>query len=214
MKRSALIFLSLFLTLTFTLFSYSVAKEQWNQIDFDTTVKIQDRIHVRFDDNFSLLSLLGSAEVTFAIAFLATAFYLTRKRFMAALAWLMIIPASMAEVFGKLILYHPGTPVLFHRNTLDTHLPSFYIHTNFSYPSGHMTRTIFLTTVFFFIVLNSNLNIFLKIILLSGLVAFSLLMALTRVSLGEHWLSDVIGGIFLGMAAGFFTSAFLTKRVT
>ena len=209
--RTKLLLLSGVSLILFTYFSYTVAKERWQQIDFDTTVKIQDQIPKKFDDNFSLFSLLGSAEVTVGFCLIIIALALLKLRWLAILGWLMIIPASAAEIFGKLILYHPGPPLLFHRTTLATHLPSFYINTEFSYPSGHMTRIIFVTTILFFLIFFSRRNFFLKYTLLLGILGFAFLMGLSRVSLGEHWLSDVIGGTILGVSLGLFALVLILR---
>lgn len=212
--RIKLFFLSiLFLTL-FTLFSYYVAKEKFQKVDFDTTVKLQDKILKKFDDNFSLFSLLGSAEITVGFSAIMIILSLTRLKLFSALAWLMIIPASLAEIFGKLVLFHPGPPLFFHRTTLVTHLPSFYVHTQFSYPSGHMTRTIFIVTILCCALYFSRTNFLLKYFCIFGLLGFGLLMGLTRISLGEHWLSDVVGGSILGLAMGFFSASLVVSSKT
>lgn len=176
-------------------------------------VKIQDRIPKTYDDKLSLFSLLGSAEITVGFCIILALFALIRLKWFAIAGWLSIIPASLGEVFGKLVLYHPGPPVFFHRSTLVTHLPSFYVHTEFSYPSGHMTRTIFIVTVLSCLVIFSKINLTYKYLLIFLLIGSGGLMGLTRVSLGEHWLSDVLGGSILGVTMGFFAAGLiLTKR--
>ncbi len=195
--------LALLTLIIFTYISYTVARERWNKFDFDTTVKLQDHIPTRFDDNFSIFSLLGSAEVTVGICIIMAILALIKWNWKAVLGWAMIVPASAVEVFGKLVLYHPGPPVFLHRTTLETHLPSFYIHTEFSYPSGHMTRTVFVLTIFFCLILFSQLPKLLKGTLLILIIAFTTLMTISRISLGEHWTSDVVGGAVLGLAFAF-----------
>lgn len=208
--RAKLFLLSLFSIGLFTYFSYTVAKERWTKVDFDTTVKLQDHISRRFDKYFSYLSLIGSLEITLGFCALMGLFSVARFRWSAIVGWLMIIPASMGEVFGKLVLFHPGPPVFLHRTAIFAHLPSFYVHTDFSYPSGHMTRTIFIVVIFAVILFNSKDSL-IKYVGILALTAFAFLMVLTRIYLGEHWLSDVIGGSILGLAMGFFASGLILK---
>lgn len=211
-----LLILSLIALLIFTYFSYIVAKERWTKLDFDSMVKIQDKIPKSWDDNFSLFSLLGSAEITLGLCIILALLALVRFKWFVIMGWLLIIPASLAEVFGKLVLYHPGPPVFFHRTTLTTHLPSFYVHTEFSYPSGHMTRTIFIVTVLSCLIFFSKISLTYKYLLIFVLIGSGGLMGLTRVSLGEHWLSDVLGGGILGVAMGFFAAGLIlwTKNLS
>lgn len=210
--RTKLFLLSVGFIFLFTYFSYTVAKERWQQFDFDTTVKLQDHISRGYDGIFSYFSLLGSAEITGIFCLVLAFLYLIRGRFLGFLGWLMIIPATLAEIFGKLVLFHPSPPVFFHRSILPTSLPSFYVHTDFSYPSGHMTRTIFIITVFLSMMFFSSKNLMLRSITISILIFLALLMGMTRVYLGEHWTSDVLGGALIGAGMGFFASGLLFKQ--
>lgn len=214
MKTKLLLFSIVFLGF-FTYFSYTVAKEHWQRLDFDTMVKLQDRINPersrRIDGIFSYFSLLGSVEVTVGFCLIVMIWSFLKRKWLAILGWLMIIPATLAEIFGKLVLFHPGPPVFFHRSLLPTGLPSFYVHTNFSYPSGHMTRTIFIVTVLVLMIVFSSRNHFSKFTILCFLAGLALMMGLTRIYLGEHWLSDVLGGGLLGAATGLFASGLILR---
>lgn len=175
-------------------------------------VKLQDRIPARFDGIFSYFSILGSVEVTVTFCLALALLSLLRRRWLAVVGWLMIVPALVVEIFGKLVIFHPGPPVFFHRSILPTGLPSFYVHTNFSYPSGHMMRTIFIVTIFASMMVFSSRNYLSRFTILCSLAGLALIMGVTRVYLGEHWLSDVLGGGLLGASAGFFASGLILNK--
>ncbi len=209
--RTKLFLLSAVFIILFTYFSYTVAKEKWTQIDFDTTVKLQDNISRKFDEYFSYFSLAGSVEITIGFCIVMAFLSLSRLKFLPFLGWLIIIPATLAEIFGKLVLFHPAPPNFFHRSIIAADFPSFYVHTDFSFPSGHMTRTIFIITIFISMVIFSSKNLLLKLISGCILIFLAILMGMTRIYLGEHWLSDVLGGVALGAGMGFFASGLILK---
>lgn len=211
-RRLTLLVLSAVTFGLFIILSYSVAKEHWKQVDFDTTVKVQDHVPLQYDEHFSYFSLLGSVEITFLLAGLLSLASLVRRKWLAFFAWLLIIPATTIEVMGKLILFHPAPPFFFHRTIIEAPLPSFEVNTNFSYPSGHVTRTTFLLTVFLLLIFFAKKNIFLKIIWIVTLFIFASAMMFTRISLGEHWISDVLGGVLLGGAFGLFAASLIVRK--
>lgn len=210
-RKRTLFFLALICLILFTVFSYSVAREHWRQTDFDTTVKLQDHISRKYDLPFSYFTLLGSAEVTIGFCLIMAVLALFKRRLLALVGWLMIIPASLGEVFGKLVLFHPSPPVFMHRSLLPTNLPSFYVHTDFSYPSGHLARTIFIITVLISLIIFSAKGISFKVMTVGCLITLVFLMGLTRIYLGEHWLSDVLGGSLLGLGMGLFAAVLILR---
>lgn len=210
-KKSLLLVIAGILFVAFVAFSYFVAKERFTQFDFNTTVRLQDKISSRVDYPFSLLSVLGSAEVTMIIWGLLTLFVLIKKYFKTFIAMGLLPFALALEVFGKVFLYHPGPPHMFFRGVIEFDFPSHYISTNYSYPSGHMTRTAFLI-VFLMGYLYFRSDRTKQIFLFPPLIALFILMFVSRIYLGEHWTTDVIGGALVGTACGIFTAITLPSK--
>ncbi|MEX2027896.1 MAG: phosphatase PAP2 family protein [Candidatus Curtissbacteria bacterium] len=199
-KKPLLFFVSTLLFITFVLFSYLVAKEVFARIDFDTTVRIQDHIPGKFDWPLSLLNIFGSVEVTSLVWLAIASFALISKRFIMALTLCLFWVGLAIEVMGKILLFHPAPPFYFFRGE-SLAFPSSYIHTNYSYPSGHIYRTAFLITFFaasLYLTKIKNRNL----VLIAALGIFWVLMFVSRIHLGHHWLTDVIGGSLLGASFG------------
>jgi undecaprenyl-diphosphatase len=137
----------------------------------------------------SLLTLAGRFEVTAVVA-LALALAASRRGGLAGAVPLLLFVTVAVELALKLLVPQPLPP-----STLSRDLELFAgpsVDTPFAFPSGHQLRATFLATL----VTPPRLP------WLAVSIAFVAAMALSRVYLGQHWPSDVVGGLLLGLAFG------------
>lgn len=145
----------------------------------------------RILDLFSAaVSIAGSVFVTFGLlTVLASLLYLRGRERLAIRLTIALVMASLIEVILKLYLPVPSLPLEYLRPSgqeLLITLPN-------PYPSGHMMRSLFIAGAVMLLWPVRSVWIVSALLLVA--------MAATRVYLGVHWASDVVGGALLGVAA-------------
>lgn len=198
----------LFLAVLFFIFTFLVRADLLHQFDFDTTVRLQDNLssHLRLSDFFCFLSNVGNFEILTGV--LIILLILKRKIIGAVVTIGFFGLAHVIEIIGKTFLDHSNPPQFFIK--CYNFFPSTYIQPGYSYPSGHSLRTVFIATLLLvFIIINKRINWVIKSILSIPIIGLTIIMLISRVSLGEHWPTDVIGGTFLGAAFAFLSLLFL-----
>lgn len=212
--RILFLVLSLFFLLAFFGFTLWVRTDTLRSFDFDTTVRFQQNTPLRFDSLFSALSVFGRFEytATLLILLLAFIFFVKRKTIKRILGYTIVVflfaGAHLFELVGKFFLHQPGPPNMFLRSQFSD-FPGLYIHTDASYPSGHSLRIVFLGILISFLFWHAKFPKTARILSLIILGSFALAMLYSRITLGEHWATDVIGGSFLGASVGFLALMFL-----
>ena len=193
------------LFLIFVLFTAAVQANVFNTVDHQATAWLQESLPRAIAIPFSVFDLLGSAEVltVLLLGLLATS---RRRQDLVILA--LYGGLLLVELAGKLLVVHPGPPVFAHAG-LHLHLLSSAVQTPSSYPSGHAARTSFVSVVLYSFLCHREMRTSRwNAGTLCLLILINLVMAVSRIYLGDHWTSDVAGGLLLGLSLGILGVAF------
>lgn len=158
-----------------------------------TYIDIAVREYIPFLRDFVLtfvmkwMSIIFSPYVLLAVACGVCAFFITKKRWRE----LLFILSSSAGLLGMLAvkyLMHRPRPL------------NGVMHTaGYSFPSGHTTAAIIFGCVAVYLSRKWNVNVYWRVVLNVSIFITVALVSFSRLYLGEHWLSDILAGISLGI---------------
>ena len=137
---------------------------------------------------FKAITMLGNPEVVVALAIVICAFLLYKKQ--KDYLWGFIVGTGAAEgiTYVAKIVFHRARPPY-----------GLIIETDYSFPSGHATIAVALYGfILFYIITKLQTSTVIKILAWTIITAVILLIGISRLYLGVHYLSDVLVGYMVG----------------
>jgi len=190
---------ALFSALGFAVFSAGLLVVPTESVDRFLSEFFQWVIPSFLDPFLSVFSLLGAFEVHTGV--LLGVLLSLRVGWRKFLVYFGVYTLGMVvEVLGKSYIWHPGPTKELFRYDLPFVFASSHVQTWFAYPSGHSYRSVYFALLFLW-ELEAYWGRSARYLRWARWTAAALaVMLLSRVSLGEHWTTDVIGGVLLGIA--------------
>ncbi len=135
------------------------------------------------------LTAFGSAYVTIGIGVLASVGFMYTKRWRNLLIlWLLMLGVGAFVQLGKREFSRPRPPAI-----------AYYSVTGFSFPSGHSATAMTLYGLLGYWWARRLRHTRLRVWVGTAATALILLVGFSRIYLGVHYLSDVLGGYLLGI---------------
>lgn len=185
------------LTITFVFLVIYVGIRLAGKSGTDQDVKVRnyflEKNTIQFTNVMSKITKLANVETIFIIG-LPIVFYLIFEKRYVALTSLLI------GALGSILFSH-GMKLIF-RRIRPSKLASIN-HFGYSYPSGHAATGMGFYVTITYLVFNPYGILPLALILA---VCLGLLIAVSRIVLGVHWLSDVVIGVGIGLIFAYWAT--------
>ena len=183
----SIFFILLFLLLTFFVMNFS--NHSW---DISVSHEIQEDQNILLDTFMKAFSWLGTVYVAGTVVLAFTVIFLIFKYVREGLFILSCILSGAVSYVLKMIIDRPRPTMDFVRIVEETHYQSF--------PSGHVLfYTVFFGSLTIIALSSKLLKISLKIFVVAVCLAMVVLGAVSRIYLGAHWFTDVLGGFIVGV---------------
>lgn len=197
----------------FGLLAVLVQVHSLDRLNERVTTVLQARANMGQDVLLTALGYLGTLEVTLLLAGALTLALWKGLRLLALLPVIAIgLMVTVEYVLKHLVHGQPPSHALSRVPQFMPHLPEG--HAPYSYPSGHMIRSAFLYGLVLY--LATRWRLFGKdgATLAPVLIFLIFFIGYGRIYLGEHWLTDVVGGVLLAVAGLLLAIGYLERKRT
>ncbi len=215
-STNLLLLLAFVFFMLFVFFTYFVKLDLLKSLDFNLIVRIQDKVPTGL---YPLLITASNSASFYLVTPVLLIGLIALYRLRGVVVFGIYGASHVLEYFLKTVLHQPGPPFLFHKAYETLSFIIDYVVPGSSYPSGHSFRAVFLSIIIAYIILTSKKgSVAVRYGALILLPIYSILVILSKVTFGEHWPSDVMGGAMLGASFGlvvvyFFLSNLSKRRI-
>lgn len=155
-----------------------------------------------FTSFYKIITFLGSTEfIIFLCVFFLILFIILKKKNTGLVITSVLVISTIVNNLIKILISRERPEVF-----------AFVEEHSFSYPSGHTMASVSMCGILIYIVLKSNMNKKLKLGLSIFLGIIPILVALSRVYLGAHFISDVIGAIIMSTILLLVETYYIEKK--
>jgi len=191
-RKTLFLCFSIFFIIVFLLLSFYVVDSSPKSWDLLVSQELQEDPSALLDVLMKGFSWLGTVYVAAIMVTVFSLVFLIFKYFREGLFVLSCLLSGGVSYVLKMLIDRPRPTTDFVRIVEETHYQSF--------PSGHVLfYTAFFGTLIVIAISSSILKISWKIMITVICLAMIVLGAVSRIYLGAHWFTDVIGGFIVGV---------------
>lgn len=199
-RKTFFLCFSIFFIIVFLLLSFYVVDSSPKSWDLLVSQELQEEPSAILDVLMKGFSWLGTVYVAAIMVIVFSIIFFAFKYIKEAFFVLSCLLSGGVSYVLKMLIDRPRPTTDFVRIVEETHYQSF--------PSGHVLfYTAFFGTLMVIAISSSILKLSWKIMISTICSAMIVLGAVSRIYLGAHWFTDVIGGFIVGVLFVMFTGS-------